>query len=74
MNRKFEASVSNPYMISPKENVTEATKREAVTFVWNGREITEMVSPGQVINKQKAYIRLLKREQEERIAKRKLLK
>lgn len=73
LGRMLEASVSDPRNIVRKSAVEAPTQRQAVTFVWDGREITEMASPGQIINKKKAYMRMIRREAEERITQRKLL-
>ena len=39
------------------EKVLPAPKKEPFTFSYGGLEITEMVSPGQIINKKKAWKR-----------------
>lgn len=44
-----------------KDTPLPADQRMSTTFEYNGVELTVMTSPGQVINKQRAYNREMKR-------------
>lgn len=50
--------------VEKKEVIDPPAGKSPITFTYAGVEITEYVSPGQIINKKKAYERYVARQQE----------